>query len=79
MEAGHDSGVRDGESCSDGAAHNSEFEKGEKDGAVALSIGIGDGVGSGAGSAHSSGEGVGTGAGSAHSSGGDVFGGGVDA
>ena len=52
-----DSGVRDGESCSDGTVHSSEFENGEKEGAVAFRI-IGDGVGSGAGSAHSSGEGV---------------------
>ena len=57
MCAGLDSGVRDGESCSDGTVHNSEFENGEKEGAAAFRI-IGDGVGSGAGSAHSSGEGV---------------------
>lgn len=75
-EVGHDSGVRDGESCRAGIAHSSEFENGVKEADAALSIG--DGVGSGAGSAHSSdliGDGVGGGAGVAHSSGGDDLGG----
>ena len=72
MCAGLDSGVRDGESCSAGAVHSSEFENGVK--GVDAALRIGDGVGGGAGSAHSSsadvsGDGVGGMAGSAHSSG----------
>ena len=42
---GHDSGVRDRERCGVGAAHESEFENGVKEGDAALRAGDGDGSG----------------------------------
>ena len=53
MRYGHDSGVRDRESCGAGVAHSSELENGVNGADAALRSG--DGVGSGAGAAQSSG------------------------